>query len=126
MLAGLAADLVVVLHLAFIVFVVVGGLLVLRWPGVAWAHLPAVVWGIVIEWRGWICPLTPLENHLRERAGQDAYQGGFIDNYVVPLIYPPDMTPATGNMLAVFVLVVNLSIYSFVLWRRGHRRHRND
>jgi hypothetical protein len=86
--ARIAADLVVLAHLGFILFVILGGLLVLRWPRMAWIHLPAVIWGALIEFAGWICPLTPLENWLREASGTAGYQGGFIEHYLVPIVYP--------------------------------------
>ena len=84
MLARIAADVLVVLHLGFIVFVVGGGLLVLRWPRLVWVHLPAAVWGVLIEFGGWICPLTPLENSLRRAAGEEGVRGSFIERYVMP------------------------------------------
>ena len=124
MLASFAADLVVVLHLAFILFVVAGGLLVLRWPRLAWAHLPVVAWGAGIELIGWICPLTPLENALRRAAGQAGYAGGFIEHYLMPLIYPAGLTREIQLALGLFVLVVNLAIYTVVALRWRRSRHR--
>ena len=121
MIAGLSADAVVLLHLVFILFVALGGLLVLRWPRVAWAHLPAVVWGALIEFTGWICPLTPLENQLRAAAGDPAYTGGFIDRYIVPIVYPAQLTRGTQLALGTAVIVVNLAIYGAVIIRQ--RRH---
>ncbi|MFS8976560.1 DUF2784 domain-containing protein [Cupriavidus necator] len=124
MMAAWLADLVVVAHGLFILFVVAGGLLVLRWPRVAWLHLPAAAWGVLIEWFGWICPLTPLENTLRKAAGQAGYSGGFVERYLLPLIYPPGLTPAVQLWLGLVVLVVNVAIYA--LWwrrRRAARRH---
>lgn len=115
------ADLVVIVHGLFIVFAVAGGLLVLRWPRVAWLHLPAAVWGVLIEWSGWICPLTPLENTLRQAAGQAGYSGGFVERYLLPLIYPAGLTPAVQLWLGLVVLVVNVAVYA-LWWRR--RRHR--
>jgi Protein of Unknown function (DUF2784) len=117
----LLADAVVVLHLAFVVFVVCGGLLVARWPSVAWAHVPAAVWGAFIEFAGWICPLTPLENWLRERGGQSAYASGFVEHYVVPLLYPAALSPGVQWMLGGFVIAINCGVYAFV-WRRHVRR----
>ncbi|SOZ36495.1 DUF2784 domain-containing protein [Cupriavidus neocaledonicus] len=115
------ADLVVIAHALFIVFVVAGGLLVLRWPRAAWVHLPAAVWGVLIEWAGWICPLTPLENALRRAAGQAGYSGGFVERYLLPLIYPAGLTPAVQLWLGLVVLVVNVAIYA--LWWRRRRHH---
>jgi hypothetical protein len=119
-LAGLFADGVLVLHLGFILFVMLGGLLVLRWPRVAWLHVPAVLWGIYVELSGRICPLTPLENSLREAAGQAGYSGGFIEHYVTALIYPDGLSRGIQVVLAAIVVLVN----GFVYWRLAflHRR----
>lgn len=118
MLYSLLADLVVVVHLAFVVFVVLGGLLVLRRGWVAWLHVPAAVWGALIELFGWICPLTPLEQWLRRRAGEAGYQGGFVEHYLLPILYPGELTREIQVMLGVAVLVLNLAVYGRVLWRR--------
>lgn len=115
------ADLVVVLHLGFVVFVVLGGLLVLRWGWVAWLHLPAALWGALIEFGGWVCPLTPLEQWLRRRAGESGYEGGFVEHYVLPVLYPGDLTRELQIALGAGVVVVNLGIYAWVLWRRRDR-----
>ncbi|UIF86072.1 DUF2784 domain-containing protein [Cupriavidus sp. UYPR2.512] len=117
------ADLVVIVHGLFILFVVAGGLLVLRWPRVAWLHLPAAVWGVLIEWSGWICPLTPLENTLRQAAGQAGYSGGFVERYLLPLIYPAGLTPAVQLWLGLVVLVVNVAVYALWWRRRRAARH---
>jgi hypothetical protein len=114
----LLADLVVLTHLAFIVFVVAGGLLALRWRRVPWVQLPAALWGAVIEVAGWVCPLTPLENGLRERAGAAGYAGGFVEHYVVPVVYPGALTREMQVFLAVVVLLANGLIY-FWVWRRA-------
>lgn len=118
MLYSLLADLVVVVHLAFVVFVVLGGLLVLRRGWVAWLHVPAAVWGALIELFGWVCPLTPLEQWLRRRAGEAGYQGGFVEHYLLPILYPGELTREIQVMLGVAVLVLNLAVYGRVLWRR--------
>lgn len=118
MFARLAADLLVLIHLSFIIFVVLGGLLVLRWPRVAWVHLPAAAWGAWIEFAHGVCPLTPLEKSLREQAGQAAYDGGFIEKYVIPIIYPPGYSPEVANVLGLLVLAINLLIYTMVVRRR--------
>jgi len=115
------ADLVVLAHLAFIVFVALGGLLALRWRWIPWVQLPAAVWGAVIEVGGWICPLTPLENGLRERAGAAGYAGGFVEHYVLPVVYPGSLTRGVQIFLAVVVVVANAAIY-FLVWRRAIRR----
>jgi hypothetical protein len=113
-----AADLVVILHLAFIVFVAAGGLLVLRWPRLAWAHVPAFIWGALVELAGWICPLTPLENRLRAAAEDSVYGGGFINRYITPIVYPSGLTRSMQLALAVAVIVVNLVIYGTLLRQR--------
>jgi hypothetical protein len=117
MIARLLADFTVLLHLAFILFAVLGGLLALRWPRAAWVHLPAAAWAAAIELGGWICPLTPLENALR--AGEAGYAGGFVEHYLLPLIYPAGLTREIQFALAGFVLLVNIAIYLAVArrWR---------
>ena len=116
----LAADIIVLLHLAFILFAAAGGLLVLRWPRLAWLHLPCAAWGVLIEATGGICPLTPLEQHLRLAAGAPAYSGSFIERYLVPLLYPPGLTRSLQIGLGIALLLVNLAIYAWV-WRRRRR-----
>ena len=118
-LAGVLADGVLVVHLAFIVFVLLGGLLVLRWPRVAWLHVPAVIWGIYVELSGRICPLTPLENSLRQAAGQVGYSAGFIEHYVTAIIYPDGLSRGIQMVVAAVVIVVN----GFVYWRLAARRN---
>jgi hypothetical protein len=121
------ADLVVGLHFVFVVFVVAGGLLVLRWPRVAFVHLPAAVWGAAIEFAGWICPLTPLENSLRRQAGESGYSTGFIEHYLLPVLYPSALTRDIQLLLGVAVIGINLAIYVYVLRRRHKgRRSRKD
>ena len=122
MLARWGADLVVLIHSLFVVFVVFGGLLVLYRRFFLWLHLPAAIWGFLIEVRGWICPLTYLENHLRRLAGQAGYSGGFVEHYVIPVLYPQDLTRNLQFLLAAFVVVVNLAAYGWVLWRLRLRR----
>lgn len=119
MIYRIAADLTVVVHLAFILVVVLGGLAVLRWPWMALLHLPTAAWGAWIEITGGVCPLTTLENRLRALAGQEGYTGGFIDHYLVPVIYPPGLTRAHQLWIAGGVLALNLVVYSLVL-RRLH------
>jgi len=118
--ARLLADALVAAHLAFIVFVVVGGLLVLRRPGWAALHLPAVAWGAFAELTGTVCPLTPLENSLRRDAGEAGYAGGFIEHYVIPLLYPGTLTPRLQIAFGLAVIMVNLAVYAFVWRRRQH------
>jgi hypothetical protein len=119
MIASIAADLLVLVHFAFIIFVGFGGLLVLKWVRVSFIHIPCVLWGSLIELRGWICPLTPLERHLREVAGGSGYTGGFIDHYVMMLIYPEGLTRGMQISLGIMVLVVNLCVYGVVLVKRA-------
>lgn len=114
----LLANALVLLHLAFVLFVVAGGLLVAWKPRLAWLHVPAVAWGALIEFMGWICPLTPLENHFRQLSGQGGYAGGFIEHYLLPLIYPDALTPPAQFSLGVLVLAINTLMYIW-LWRRG-------
>lgn len=111
------ADLVVGLHALFVVFVVAGGLLALRWPWVVAGHLPAAVWGALIEFQGWICPLTPLEKSLRASAGQAGYQGGFIEHYVLPVLYPAGLTRGVQLVLGSLVIAINLAVYGVLLRR---------
>jgi len=118
---GFLADLVVGLHLLFVAFVVGGGLLVLRWPRLAWVHLPAAAWGALIEFAGWICPLTPLEKWLRARGGGFGYEGDFVEHYLLPVLYPAALTRGAQIGLGVLVLVTNAAIYRHV-WRRRRRR----
>lgn len=121
MLQSVLADLTLLTHLVFILFVVLGGFLVLRWRWVAIIHLPAVLWGILIEWGNRVCPLTPLEQRLRLAANEDGYNGGFIEHYLMPLIYPEELTRGIQLGLGLFVLLVNVLIYGWLLLRRKKR-----
>ena len=111
------ADLALATHLAFIFFIVLGALLVARWPRLVWAHLPAAVWGVLIELGGWTCPLTPLENWLRRRAGERGYETSFVEHYLLPVIYPDALTRNVQFVLAALVLVANVALYAFVVRR---------
>jgi len=111
------ADVVLAAHLAFVLFVVLGGLLVLRWPLLAWLHIPAAIWGVIIEYSGWICPLTPLENSFRAQGGEAGYSGGFIQHYIQPLLYPSGLTRPTQIVLGSLLLILNLTAYGIVLSR---------
>jgi len=113
----LLANAVVVVHALFILFVVWGGFLAWRRRWVAAIHVPCAVWGVMIEYRGWICPLTPLENALRARAGEAGYGGGFVEHYLVPAIYPSGLTPRIQVMLGTFVLAINVLAYAVLLRR---------
>lgn len=118
MLYRVLADAVVLLHFAFVAFVVLGGLLVLRWPLAAWLHLPAAVWGAFVELHLHYCPLTPLENWLRERGGLEVYDTGFIAHYIVPVIYPPGLTPGMQLFLGILLVAGYMVIYGFAWHRR--------
>ena len=122
MIAILAANFVVLVHLAFILFVVLGGFLALRWRKIARVHLPCVLWGLGIEWFGWLCPLTPLEYRLRRLAGEAGYSGGFVDHYIMPLVYPPGLTRTVQIVLGVTVVAVNVVAYVLVIRRRSSSR----
>lgn len=111
MLSRIAADLVVVIHLLFILFVVLGGFLAWRWRWLPWIHIPAAVWGMMIELANWTCPLTPLEDSLRRQAGHAGVEGGFIEHYLLPVIYPGPLTRTVQVALGVLVLLLNAAAY---------------
>ena len=114
----LAADLTLVLHLLFILFVVFGGLLCLHRVRWAWLHLPAMIWGVWVEWAGVICPLTPLENHFRQLASGQGYQGGFVEHYLLPLVYPEQLTVLMQWIFGSLVLVINIFVYLYVFRKK--------
>ena len=119
MIYSLLADLLMVLHLVFIGFVLLGALLVLKWPWAVWFHLPSCFWGITVEFTGWICPLTPLEIEFRLKAGEEGYSSSFVTEYLLPLIYPMGLTREIQWLLGGIVILVNLVLYTLVLkWRR--------
>lgn len=122
MVASLAADAVLVAHFAFILFVALGAALVVWRARLAWLHLPALAWGVWIIATHGICPLTPLENALRRAGGEAGYAGGFIDHYLVPLIYPPGLTPSMQTGIAALLVAANVLLYGWALLR--HRRSR--
>ena len=117
MLYHLLADTALVIHFAFIIFVVLGGILSIWWRKVIWLHIPAVAWGALIEFAGWTCPLTPLENRFRVKGGQAGYPGGFIEEYILPVIYPAGLTREMQIILGLLVITVNLVIY----WKIFHK-----
>jgi hypothetical protein len=125
MMYRLLADLVLVLHFSFIVFVIAGGLVVLKWSWVAFLHIPAVIWGLAIEFHNAPCPLTPLEQQLLLRAGEEAYRGGFIHHYIVPLIYP-DANPRFFLESGIFLLVLNGVIYAWIIMRMRVKKRGNE
>lgn len=118
---SIAADLIVVLHFGFVLFVVAGALLVLKWRWLAFLHIPAAVWGALIEFMGWICPLTPLENHLRHAAGQAGYSGGFIEHYLMPILYPDGLTRNLQIGIGIFFVAINLAIYGWIIKHPARR-----
>jgi hypothetical protein len=126
MLANLAADAVVIVHFLFIIFVVFGGILVLQWRWIAWGHIPCAVYGALIEFFGWICPLTPLENRLRIEAVRSGYSGGFIDHYIMPIVYPSGLTPGIQLVLGIGVIVFNMLIYALILFRQSGRPRQGE
>lgn len=120
MLASVLADLVVVVHALFVVFAVFGGLLVVPYPRVIWLHIPALVWGAAVELLQLTCPLTPLEVGLRRQAGEAGYSGGFIEEYLLPILYPPGLGSRTQLVLGAGLVLFNLIVYGWV-WRRRRR-----
>ncbi|MBN2397702.1 MAG: DUF2784 domain-containing protein [Deltaproteobacteria bacterium] len=117
----IAAQLVVILHVGFVCFVVLGGCLVWRWRWVLFLHIPAILWGALIEFRGWICPLTPLEQWLRRAAGQAGYSGGFIEHYLLPVLYPSVLSREMQVFFGTGVVVINVIVYGWLIIR-SHRR----
>jgi len=126
LISRLLADLVLVVHLFFIAFVAFGAFAAVWRPRVAWAHLPCVAWGAWISLKGWICPLTPLENRLRRAGGEAGYSGGFIENYVVPVVYPGDFTRELQMLLGVGAIAVNALVYGWILRRARLKWVRTD
>jgi len=119
--AKLAADTIVVLHFSFVLFVLFGALLLLKWRWLVWLHIPALIWGILVELNGWLCPLTPLENRLREHAGLGQYHGDFVMHYIMPVLYPADLTRTMQIGFGLTVVIVNLVIYYYVFRNRFRR-----
>ncbi len=117
MIYRILAELLLVVHLAFILFVVFGGFAVLKWHWLAWVHLPVAGWGAIVELKSWVCPLTPWENKLRVLAGQEGYDEGFIEHYIMPVIYPPGLTRDIQTTLGLLVVAINLVLYGVVLYR---------
>ena len=114
----LLADLVLVLHFAFVAFALLGGLLVLRRPRVAWLHVPTLIWGVTVQWADRICPLTPLENHFRQLGGEAGYAGGFVEHYVMTLLYPDHLTLELRYTLGAVLLAVNAAVYLRLILRK--------
>jgi uncharacterized protein DUF2784 len=120
----LLADLVVLVHFAFVLFVILGGFLVARRRRAMPLHLAAVIWAALIEFGGWICPLTPIENRLRAKSGSDGYHSDFVGHYILPILYPEGLTRETQIALGTFVIVTNLGIYAWVLRHKTGRNAR--
>ncbi len=123
MVYRILADLVVILHFAFVIFAVLGGLLAFRRLWAVWVHIPAVVWAVWIEFTGGICPLTPLENRFRMQGGEAGYADSFIAHYLLPVLYPADLTRSVQIVLGAFALAVNLGIYWRLFVKRRSMRH---
>ena len=117
---NLFADAIILAHFLFIAFVMCGGLLVIRWPRIAFVHLPAALWGAAVEIFGWICPLTPLENHFRNLAGNNQYSGDFILRYLVPVIYPETLTSTIQTVLGISVIIINVFVYTIAIRKHMH------
>ena len=111
-----------VFHLVFILYVIAGALLIFKWPKTLWLHLPSCIWGMTVEFTGWICPLTPWEILLRRLAGEEGYTGSFIEQYLIPIIYPSGLTREVQMLLGGTVLIVNLSLYTLILIKRRKRK----
>jgi hypothetical protein len=121
----IAADLILVIHFGFIAFVALGGFLVLKWPWIGALHVPAWIWGALIEFSGWTCPLTPLEQTLRRTAGGSGYQGSFIEHYLLRLVYPDELTRTLQLAIGAFVVALNGALYSWLVFRRLRSRKQN-
>lgn len=118
MIYSLLADLTVLVHVIFVLFVICGGVAVLHWPRLAWFHLPAAVWGVIIELKGWICPLTHLENRFRRLGGETGYDGSFIEHYLEPLLYPSGLTSRSQLLIGLGVLGINAALYGCLWWKK--------
>jgi hypothetical protein len=120
MIYRVLADLILVTHFAFAIFTVLGGLLVLRWRSLLWVHLSSALWGVVIQWANWTCPLTPIESYLREVGGEASYRGGFVEHYVSMVLYPENLTVELRYLLGIVLIVVNLMVYGYMFLRKWH------
>ena len=121
----LLADLVLIVHLVFVIFVLCGGLLVLKWRWIARLHLPAAAWSAVVEFTGWICPLTPLENWLRVQGGEAGYEDDFTTRYLLPILYPVDLTRNIQLLLGTVVIVLNVAVYWWIWYMQARVADRN-
>jgi hypothetical protein len=120
MIYPVLADLILVAHFAFAAFTVLGGMLALRWRPLLWVHLASILWGVVIQWADWTCPLTPLESRLREAGGGAGYTGGFVEHYVSMILYPEGLTAELRYLLGAALIAVNLMVYGYI-YSRGRR-----
>ncbi len=116
------ADAVLVIHLAFVLFVIGGGFCALRWPKLAWGHVPAALWGALIELRNGVCPLTPLENWLRRQGDEAQIEGSFVEDYLLPVIYPEGLTREVQIALGLAVILLNLVAYGLLVFQRRSRK----
>ncbi len=121
MIYSILADALLVIHLIFIIFVLLGGILIIKWRWVVYLHLPTAAWGILVEFNHWICPLTPWENALRRAAGDISYETSFIEHYLLPLIYPSNLTNELQIILGSLIIIINLMIYSGLLLKIKRR-----
>ena len=120
MIYRLLANVVVILHLGFVAFVILGGFLLRRWPRLVYVHVPVAIWGALIEFAGWVCPLTPLENHLRRLGGQAGYSAGFVEHYLIPVLYPRALTRNVQYVLGAVVIAIN--VVAYVRFSRRRRK----
>ena len=118
---GIFADIVVLIHLAFVIYAALGGLLFSWRPWFIWLHVPAFLWAVWIEFTGGICPLTHLENWLRIKAGQGSYESDFVANYILPLLYPVGLTRNLQIIMAILIIVINVAIYGLIFYKRSRR-----
>ncbi|OGB25807.1 MAG: hypothetical protein A3I66_05405 [Burkholderiales bacterium RIFCSPLOWO2_02_FULL_57_36] len=123
MMYRLLADFVLIIHFAFVVFALLGGLLVLRYRKILWWHIVALCWGVAVQWADWICPLTPLENYFRRIGGESGYAGGFIEHFVLKVLYPENLTLELRYVLGAVLIAVNIAVYLYVIFDRRRRRH---
>ena len=121
MIFRIIASILVLIHGLFILYVLFGAFLNFKWPKMIWIHLPMVIWGALVEYMHWICPLTPLENYFRQKARTGVYEGDFIDQYIIPLIYPENLTPQFQVVFGSLVIVLNLIVYGF-FWYHIRRK----
>ena len=122
MLYSLTADILILIHLSFICFVLIGGFLALKWKWLIFLHIPCIIWAVLIEFYGWICPLTPFEQQLRQAGGEAGYSGGFIDHYIVSIIYPSGLTHKMQLFLGILVILINIAAYALVVIHYRKRR----